>query len=101
MSPNNNNIRGLNVKRCPNKCKTWIAWSPHLNRFVEAKSGQIHHCPKWKKAKQQQRTSPMNFRTLKTEEVTYIDTIGPAIAEIHYVVQEILKMLQKGRNEKL
>jgi hypothetical protein len=37
MSPNNNNIRGLkNVKRCPNKCKTWIAWSQYLNRFVEA-----------------------------------------------------------------
>jgi hypothetical protein len=59
-----------------------------------AKSGQIHHCPKWK-ARQQRKRSLEGIKTLKRAEATYIDTLGPAIAEILSVIQEVLRLVRK------
>jgi hypothetical protein len=95
MSSNNDNAKGLkNIKKCPNHCGTWIAWNPSLNRFIQAKTGEIHQCTKWK-PRQQQKVSNRKIKTLKRAEVTYIDTVGPAIAEILSEVQELLKLLRK------
>jgi hypothetical protein len=95
MSPNNNGTKELkNIKKCPNHCGTWIAWNARLNRFIQAKTGEIHHCPKWK-PNQQQKTSNKKIKILKGEQIAYVDTIGPAIAGILSVVQEVLKLLRK------
>jgi hypothetical protein len=94
MSPTNKNTKGLkNIKKCPNHCGIWIAWNQSLDRFIQAKTGEIHVCPKGRS--RQQKASSKKIKTLKGEQVIYMDTIGPAIAEILSVAQEILKLLRK------
>jgi hypothetical protein len=91
MSPTNNNTKRLkSIRKCHNHCGTWIAW----NRFIDVKTGEIHQCPTWK-ARQQQKRSREGIKTLNREEVAYMDTIGPAIAETLSVIQEVFKLVRK------
>lgn len=97
MNSNNNNTKWLkNVRPCINNCRTWISWNALIGRYIEVKTGEIHRCPKWRPNSKQQRKTPYKkIRTLKRDEVTYVDTIGPAIAEILSTIEEILKLIRK------
>jgi hypothetical protein len=48
--------------------------------------------------KQEQRSTTLN-RKITVEQQLYVDTIGPVIAEIHSIVQEILQHIIRERNE--
>jgi hypothetical protein len=96
MSSNNNNTKGLkNIKKCPNHCGTWIAYNERLNRFVEAKSGEIHRCPKWKPDPNYQRKAPYKkIKTLKREEVTQLDPTRLTMEDIRSMEQKLLEALE-------
>jgi hypothetical protein len=101
MSPANNNTKRLkSIKNCPNHCGTWIAWNPSLNRFIQAKTGEIHLCPKWKP--NQQRKAPYKKIETPRKIVTHVDTtrlaipeILPVIDEMHSAIEELLKVSRK------
>jgi hypothetical protein len=96
MAPKNNNIKGIkNVKPCPNGCRTWIAYNERLNRFIEAKSGEIHQCPKWKPNPGRQRRIRYNkIKTLSREELTRLDPASLTMEDMLSIHQENLKMLE-------
>lgn len=100
MRSNNNTKRLKNIKKCPNRCGTWIAYNQKLNRFVQAKTGEIHHCPKWKP--NQQRKAPYKKIETPRKIVTHVDTmrlaipeILPVIDEMHSAIEELLKVSRK------
>jgi hypothetical protein len=81
-------------KLCNNGCGKEIQWDIDLKYYIEIDTGRKHSCPNWK-PKQLQNNSYNNTRNLTSGQVTYLDTIGPAIAEILSLMQEITERLRK------
>jgi hypothetical protein len=90
----NNNYNKHVQKLCKNGCGKNIEWDIDLKYYVEIDTGRKHSCPNWK-PKQLQNNSYNNRSTITSEQITYVDTIGPAIAEILSLMQEITERLRK------
>ena len=73
-------------KLCRNGCGKYIRWDKFQNAFVEIDTGYRHRCPNWSPS--QEKVDIPN-RKLTLEQQLYADTIGPVIAEILSLVQEI------------
>ena len=99
MPLNNNNIKGIKkVKLYPNHCRTWIGYNERLNRFVEAMSGKIHRCPKWKPNLNKQRKTPYRkIKTLKRQEFTLLDPASLTIEDTLSIHQENLILAELAR----
>lgn len=82
-SSNNNNTE----RPCKYGCGKHIRWDRSQNAYVEVDTNIRHRCPHWN-SKQEHPVEVANHR-ITAEQQLYADTIGPAIAEILSLVQEI------------
>jgi hypothetical protein len=75
-------------KPCRNGCGKRIRWDTVQNVFFEIDTNYRHRCPNWSPS---QKKVDVSNRKLNSEQQLFADTIGPAIAEILSLVQEIYK----------
>jgi hypothetical protein len=87
ISNNNNNTE----RPCKYGCGKLIKWDKSQNAYIEIDTNIRHRCPNWN-SKQEHPIEVVNHR-ITTEQQLYADTIGPAIAEILSLVQEIYEKM--------
>jgi hypothetical protein len=99
MTPNDNNTKDIkNFKLCPNHCTTWIGYNERLNRFMEAKSGEIHRCPKWKTDLGQQQSTPhRRIKALEKDEKIQLYPENLTMEEFLSMCRKALMYRKEGR----
>ena len=90
---NNNHNNNRFAKPCRNGCGKHIRWDTVQNTFFEIDTNYRHICPNWSPS--QEKVDILNHKLTKltVEQQLYADTLGPAIAEILSLVQEIYRLI--------
>jgi hypothetical protein len=91
-SSNNNTTQ----RACKYDCGKLIKWDKSQNAYTESDTNFRHRCPNWN-SKREHPVEVASHRITAKQQL-YADTIGPAIAEILSLVQEIYEKTfsQKG-----
>jgi hypothetical protein len=92
---NNNHNNSTFAKPCRNGCGKRIRWDNSQKSYIEVGTNQKHQCPNWNhNPRHEQHLIGLN-RKITPEQQLYLDTIGPVIVEIYFLVQEIYKHITK------
>lgn len=84
-------------KGCKNGCGEVIRWDNSQNCYIEVNTNRRHRCPNWNSTYEQHLSS---LRKITPEQQLYADTLGPAIAKILSLVQEIhQRTVQKPKKD--
>jgi len=90
---NDENKAVKKLKLCPNSCGKLISYNARLNVCLEVDTGMKHKCPNLNQKVQ------TNFqhttKLVPAEEVKYIDTWSPLLAEMLRLLEEIRDMLER------
>ena len=83
---NNNHNDDRFSKPCKNGCGKRIRWDNSQHSYIEVDTNQKHQCPNWNP--KYERLTGLNHK-ITLEQQQYADTLGPLIAKIFSLVQEI------------
>jgi hypothetical protein len=97
METTHNNRNNRFSKPCRNGCGKHIRWDNSQNSYTEFGTNQKHQCPNWKNPKYEHVTG-LNHK-ITPEQQQYADTLGPLIAKILSLVQEIHQRTVQGANK--
>ena len=73
-------------KVCKNGCGKVIRWDNSQNSYIEVDTNQRHRCPNWNP--KYDHLIGLNHK-INLEQQQYADTLGPLVAKILSLVQEI------------
>ena len=93
----NNDSKNRHEKVCKNGCGQVIKWDNFQNCYIEVSTNQRHRCPNWKNPKYEHATG-LNHK-ITPEQQQYADTLGPLIAKILSLVQEIHQRTVRDANK--
>jgi hypothetical protein len=88
-NPNNKQF----AKLCKNGCGKLIKWDTSQNTYSEVDTNKQHRCPTWN-PNHRQISRNLDHR-ITQEQLLYMDTLGPTIAEILSVVQNLEKIVKQ------
>jgi hypothetical protein len=78
-------------RACKYGCGKLIKWNKSQNAYIEIDTNVRHRCLNWN-SKQEHHVEVTNHSII-AEQQQYADTLGPAIAEILSLVQEIYEKM--------